>query len=491
MSIVGARFAQLIPIIAIALALGSLQGGEQSWESIHGEINAAIQIKDFVRAETLCRAALLRFPNDEFLPPKLTGALREQKRFAAAIEFAEDARRRFPKQEWLRAELVLSYINLVQKLLAEGQSASALKATTRAREIGSDFDYVHLYHALALSDSGRFFDSLAVYREAAARFPKYTAYDGNYRATFWKALKYFTDRKDRKALERLAHAAQEAMTHYSDWERVHDIANVFAHASQDLGEVKQFRAQAALLRGRFPNEPDAYDWSGWHLMMFTTHKGTLPGDAQVLAEAIVLRRQAMAMVEARHPFPIQRGLAFPLRGRIFVAGPFDANAVTHTGYHKYSYDLMLADTGGSTLRSGSTGKENAHYYCFGSTVYAVLDGTVELAQDGNPDQPVGRAGPQGNAISIVHAGGLVSYYDHLQLGSVGVRTGQQVRRGEPIARVGNSGATGGPHLHFSLHNRKYSLPFRFPPAVVLRAKASLGKTEGPYLLHDVVVTDEP
>ena len=41
---------------------------------------------------------------------------------------------------------------------------------------------------------------------------------------------------------------------------------------------------------------------------------------------------------------------------------------------------------------------------------------------------------------------------HLQQGSLAVTAGQQVRRGEPLARVGNSGNTSEPHLHLQIQN---------------------------------------
>jgi LysM repeat protein len=54
----------------------------------------------------------------------------------------------------------------------------------------------------------------------------------------------------------------------------------------------------------------------------------------------------------------------------------------------------------------------------------------------------------GNIVIIRHAGGLVSVYAHNQLNLV--REGQQVARGEVIAKVGSTGRVTGPHLHFEI-----------------------------------------
>lgn len=89
--------------------------------------------------------------------------------------------------------------------------------------------------------------------------------------------------------------------------------------------------------------------------------------------------------------------------------------------------------------------ENNHYGLdiagkTGSLVLAAADGTVLFA-GWTPDD--------GNLVICAHAGGFVTSYKHNQstLRPVGAR----VKRGEPIALLGNSGRTStGPHLHFEI-----------------------------------------
>jgi murein DD-endopeptidase MepM/ murein hydrolase activator NlpD len=75
----------------------------------------------------------------------------------------------------------------------------------------------------------------------------------------------------------------------------------------------------------------------------------------------------------------------------------------------------------------------------GTTVTAAADGTVLFA---------GEQSGYGSIVILKHAGDLVTLCAHAS--AVLVRDGQSVRRGQPIARVGQTGKTTGPHLHFEV-----------------------------------------
>ena len=75
----------------------------------------------------------------------------------------------------------------------------------------------------------------------------------------------------------------------------------------------------------------------------------------------------------------------------------------------------------------------------GTPIYAPSRGVVAFIE---------RDPAYGLVLNIAHGSGLVTRYAHLQ--RVGVKQGQVVQRGEPIAFIGDSGRSTGPHLHYEV-----------------------------------------
>ena len=78
----------------------------------------------------------------------------------------------------------------------------------------------------------------------------------------------------------------------------------------------------------------------------------------------------------------------------------------------------------------------------GTPVYAVADGYVVTAKALNYSY--------GNYVLIAHYNGLYTLYAHGQMGSICVSEGQTVKQGQQIMRVGSTGNSTGPHLHFEV-----------------------------------------
>ena len=62
----------------------------------------------------------------------------------------------------------------------------------------------------------------------------------------------------------------------------------------------------------------------------------------------------------------------------------------------------------------------------------------------------GAAGVGGNFVVVRHAGGEYSHYAHLAEGSVRVKPGDEVVRGQALGRLGHTGNSTEPHLHFTV-----------------------------------------
>ena len=87
----------------------------------------------------------------------------------------------------------------------------------------------------------------------------------------------------------------------------------------------------------------------------------------------------------------------------------------------------------------------------GTTVFAAADGVVTFVRD---DSYTGGSSMEywydSNFIVIQHPNSEYSRYAHLEHKSAKVMIGQHVRAGQPIARVGMTGFTYLPHLHFQV-----------------------------------------
>jgi hypothetical protein len=131
------------------------------------------------------------------------------------------------------------------------------------------------------------------------------------------------------------------------------------------------------------------------------------------------------------------------------------------------------------LQFGSDGRINTgdgskctDFHCYGADLLAVADGTVVEARDGLPEaDPPNTYAPTtfqnmfGNCV-ILDIGGRYAVYAHMIPGTVKVRVGDSVTKGQIIGNLGNSGNSSGPHLHFHLCSGRDGLasdglPFSF------------------------------
>jgi murein DD-endopeptidase MepM/ murein hydrolase activator NlpD len=119
---------------------------------------------------------------------------------------------------------------------------------------------------------------------------------------------------------------------------------------------------------------------------------------------------------------------------------------------RYTIDFVKVDDAGRTARGDVDLVVQSLGY--GADALAVSDATVAAVRDDMPE--VARVSARvkhrqedaaGNYVSFDLGGGRFAVYEHLKPGSVRVRPGQRVRRGEVIGQLGFTGDSTGPHLH--------------------------------------------
>lgn len=159
--------------------------------------------------------------------------------------------------------------------------------------------------------------------------------------------------------------------------------------------------------------------------------------------------------------PGGKGYGFPAsRSDLADDEYWHGGSATHLpagGVQLFAYDLVVIGWNPQWRQRypDTDGKRNEDFRVFGKPVYAMADGYVVASLDGMPDNVPGefREDPgEGNHVYLKH-GDEYALYAHLRNGSVPARLlepGAAVARGELLGEVGNSGRSGGPHLHLQV-----------------------------------------
>jgi hypothetical protein len=134
----------------------------------------------------------------------------------------------------------------------------------------------------------------------------------------------------------------------------------------------------------------------------------------------------------------------------------DLNGAQRFAIDFVQVDLAAAAAGGDPFAHGDP-TQNESYLIFGAPILAVGPGEIVDARDGiaendltQPLPPPDIHSAPGNYVVERLGDGRFALYAHMQTGSVGVKVGDRVSRGQVLGHVGNTGNSTMPHLHFHL-----------------------------------------
>lgn len=194
---------------------------------------------------------------------------------------------------------------------------------------------------------------------------------------------------------------------------------------------------------------------------------------------VVVLMQRKDTIEMNEPIIVE----FPLRGEWFSPNTPGTKIPSHGTNQlgtRYAYDFIQVDWNRkgfpaynvSFLHYLIFGVSLNDYYCYSQKVYAPCDGIVVQAEDGykentktnlfldftNAYKNAHYFDPKkddiqsvtGNYIIIQYSDKVYAALCHLQTDSIQVSVGQSIKKGEFIGRVGHSGNSFAPHLHFQL-----------------------------------------
>jgi len=172
--------------------------------------------------------------------------------------------------------------------------------------------------------------------------------------------------------------------------------------------------------------------------------------AQILVSVLFL----FADISIIHGFSTEEkgiDISFPLReGFIAHGGSSEIINYHHADTTSQQYALDIVKLNAWGLRASGFFPDDLNKYAiYGDTVFSPCDCKVVKVKDGLNDLPPGTADKvnlAGNHIILEYNNHLI-VFAHLLKNSLMVSVGDIIKKGQPMARVGNSGHTSEPHLH--------------------------------------------
>jgi len=185
---------------------------------------------------------------------------------------------------------------------------------------------------------------------------------------------------------------------------------------------------------------------------FGIWQSILQNGGQIIA---ILRSRVSKTVISSIPMSLPfEGFWTVINGGLDIQSSHSWNLITQ----RYAYDLIITKKDGKKYDADGSKAEN--YYAFGQDVLAPADGMVIKVQNNIRDYAYAGTGSinlrtrdmRGNYVIIRHTDHVYSFIAHLKQNSCTVKPGDFVKRGQVLAKCGNSGHSTEPHIHFHLQD---------------------------------------
>jgi hypothetical protein len=155
--------------------------------------------------------------------------------------------------------------------------------------------------------------------------------------------------------------------------------------------------------------------------------------------------------------------SFPLKGCYSTCGNY-TYLLDHRQHYSMEFAIDMAQYNEAQKLKFREPMQTEDYVINGREILAIADGEVVdcyndfpfttswIWEDRKPfiDQYGFYAAQCGNHVVIKHANSEYSFYGHMMMGSVAVKNFDKVKQGQVIGKVGHTGLSNCPHLHFQL-----------------------------------------
>lgn len=281
------------------------------------------------------------------------------------------------------------------------------------------------------------------------------------------------------------------------------------YSNKELNEYYRYRTlvptppRSTMPDNKFPNELSSGRTA---VLFFWLKMDSLTDIPQQLSHSLIFKDNELIKILKDSIYDIDSNMVFrnyvvdiSKKKAVVIAPPvksdnwYCANAPAYNTNHQYltirngkmriaqrfAVDFKKVDKDSNALPSPFPDTiSNKMFYGYGERVYAVAEGIIVDIKDTIPENipqvngdiipavPIRDETVSGNRITLKIKEGCYAFYAHLQPGSIKVKVGDRVRKGQLLGLLGNSGNAVGPHLHFHIGdsnslNGSEGIPFVF------------------------------